>query len=308
MLKTAVNCFLRGPRGYGEPFSRGMSKRVARLQTRAARLREAGKMKASSVQHLDIEVGRRSKNSVGPEQRFNHFLVLDFEATCDHKSNPPFGPSEIIEFPVIKVCSRTFSVQSVFHTFVRPTANPILKPFCTQLTGMVQEDVDGAPTLLETLKRFDDWMREEKLVTEMIDATENDDSGVVDRTQLGRRNFVFVTCGDWDLGKLLPSECARLGIAVPPCFRSWVNLKVSFSNSHGKWARGMQHMLDELDLPLQGRPHSGIDDCGNITQILKALAEQKRFVYDITATYKEDDTRGGSVSTKNIIQKNSFVV
>jgi len=303
MLKTAVNSFLRVPRGYGEPLSRGMSKRAARARGYQERLREAGKMKTSSVQHLDIEVGRRSKNSVGPEQRFNHFLVLDFEATCDHKSNPPFGPSEIIEFPVMKVCSRTFSVQSVFHTFVRPTANPILKPFCTQLTGMVQGDVDGAPTLLETLKRFDDWMREEKLVTEIIDATGNGDSGV-DRAQLGR-NFVFVTCGDWDLGKLLPSECARLGIAVPPCFRSWINLKVSFSNSHGKWARGMQHMLDELNVPLRGRPHSGIDDCGNLTQILKAIAEQKRFVYDITARYKEDDTLGRSVSTKNI---NSFII
>jgi len=301
MLKTALNSFLRVPRGYSETLSRGMSKRAARIRQYEERLREAGKMKASSVQLFDSKVG---KNSVGPEQRFSHFLVLDFEATCDHKSNPPFGPSEIIEFPVMKVCSRTFSVQSVFHTFVRPTANPILKPFCTQLTGMVQEDVDGAPTLLETLKRFDDWMREEKLVTESIDATGNDDIGVADQAQPGC-NFVFVTCGDWDLGKLLPSECARLGMAVPPHFRSWVNLKVSFSNSHGKWARGMQHMLDELNLSLRGRAHSGIDDCGNLTQILKAVAKQKRFVYDITATYKEDDTRGDNVSTNNI---NSFSI
>ena len=36
------------------------------------------------------------------KQKFKYFLVIDLEATCDHKNNPPFFPSEIIEFPVFK--------------------------------------------------------------------------------------------------------------------------------------------------------------------------------------------------------------
>ena len=34
-------------------------------------------------------------------QIFKHFLVLDFEATCDHPKQ--LDPMEIIEFPVIKL-------------------------------------------------------------------------------------------------------------------------------------------------------------------------------------------------------------
>jgi len=221
-----------------------------------------------------------SLDSIGPAQKFRHFVVLDFEATCDHRANAPFGPPEIIEFPALKVCARTFNVESSFHTFVRPTLNPVLKPFCTQLTGIVQDDVDDAPTLSETLKDFHDWMLEERLVAERQSNEE--------KWKHLHDNFAVVTCGDWDLGKMLPGECERLNLPLPSYFRSWINLKTSFSNSHGKWARGMQHMLDELNVPLHGRPHSGKDDCVNIKNILAAIAHQRKFVFQLTSTFKDN--------------------
>ena len=232
------------------------------------------------------------------EQNFRYFLVLDFEATCDHKSNGPFGPTEIIEFPALKVCARTFHVQSQFHTFVRPTVNQILKPFCTQLTGMVQDDIDRASTLPQTLRNFHEWLLDEELLSS-LSSSSNDKIGGKDEGEsesVAKSNFAVVTCGDWDLGKALPNECARLGIPTPPYLKSWINVKLSFSNSHGKWARGMQHMLDELKLPLLGRPHSGIDDCYNVANILKALAQQKRCAFRITSALKETEKDEDAVS------------
>lgn len=49
-----------------------------------------------------------------PRQNYDYFLVLDFEATCDNQTK--LNPSEIIEFPVLKINGQTFQCESVFHT------------------------------------------------------------------------------------------------------------------------------------------------------------------------------------------------
>ncbi len=71
------------------------------------------------------------------EQSFDHFLVLDFEATCDRQRQPK--PQEIIEFPCLKVSAKTFETEATFHRYVRPVRHPELSLFCTELTGITQE-------------------------------------------------------------------------------------------------------------------------------------------------------------------------
>ncbi|XP_078461790.1 ERI1 exoribonuclease 3 isoform X2 [Lampetra planeri] len=120
--------------------------------------------------------------------RFHHFLVLDFEATCD-KAAPP-RPQEIIEFPILRVNGKSMEVESTFHTYVRPTAHPQLSAFCTELTGIVQDMVDGRPTLDQVLQMVDEWMEKE---------------GLLDP----ETKSVFVTCGDWDLKVIRLQEYRR---------------------------------------------------------------------------------------------------
>ncbi|XP_070562485.1 ERI1 exoribonuclease 3-like isoform X2 [Ptychodera flava] len=193
-----------------------------------------------------------SNNSL-PAQNFDFFLVLDFEATCD--SATKIVPQEIIEFPVLKINGKTFETETEFHTYVQPTANPRLTPFCTELTGITQDKVDGKPTLQETMKIFEKWMEEQ---------------GFLD----GRCSFVFVTCGDWDLKTMLPGQCSHFRIHLPQYFKTWINIKRPFSSACGRSKLGMMGMLRELKLTHHGRHHSGIDDCRNIANILKALAER----------------------------------
>lgn len=206
----------------------------------------------------------RKPKIVTPNQRFAYFLLLDFEATCD--KSPDFFPPEIIEFPVLKVDSKTFQVSSLFHSCVRPVINPSLTPFCTQLTGTIQEDVEGQPTLSDTLNAFHEWMGRERLF---------------DQT------FAFVTFGDWDLSQMLPSECDRLGIPVPQYMREWIDLKKSYSLATGRWSRSLMTMLDDLKLQPKGRAHSGIDDCGNMARIMETLSTKKKFVYQITSSLEQ---------------------
>ena len=135
--------------------------------------------------------------------RLDYYLVLDFEATCDERKQPK--PQEIIEFPVLKVNARTFKTESVFHTYVLPTVNPILTPFCTEITGITQDMIAGKPSLAEVLRSLHAWM---------------ESNGLLDP----RVSSCFVTCGDWDLKTMLPGQCKYFYIPVPDYFRRWMCL------------------------------------------------------------------------------------
>ena len=205
--------------------------------------------------------GRRPQTNqpytILPQEKIDYFLVLDFEGVNNkHLGGPDI--MEIIEFPVVKVNSRTFETEAVFHTYVHPTIHPKLNPVCTEITGITQEMVDGQPTLPQVLEMLDKWMRDEKLL----------DKGVT---------TCFVTCGNWDLNTCLPIQCKYQNLNYPDYLRRWINIKDAFERITGKSRKrnGMAGMLKELDLKLEGRHHSGIDDSKNIAKILVTLASKE---------------------------------
>ncbi|OQV21114.1 ERI1 exoribonuclease 3 [Hypsibius exemplaris] len=188
-----------------------------------------------------------------PNQIFDYFLVLDFEATCDKPVSPV--PQEIIEFPVVKIDARTMEPTATFHEYVLPTVHPQLSPFCTNLTGIIQDMVDNQPPLEEVLKLFHSWMEKEVL------------------NQPNAR-FTFVTCGDWDLAEMLPRQAQHFRIGLPLYFQQWINVKHAFSEAIGHYPRNLRLMLESLGIQHTGRAHSGIDDCKNIVNIMRGLAER----------------------------------
>ncbi|XP_076309121.1 ERI1 exoribonuclease 3-like [Tachypleus tridentatus] len=187
------------------------------------------------------------------QQKFDYFLVLDFEATCEKGKTPE--PQEIIEFPVIKVCAKTFDTKAVFHEYVKPQVHTVLSSYCTELTGIIQDMVNEKPHLDEVLKKFNNWLEEEGLFQ----------SGV---------KFAFVTCGNWDLKLMLPKQCSYFDISLPTYMNSWINIKKSFAQVTRIWPKELIQMLDYLKLDHVGRLHSGIDDCKNISRILGELGKR----------------------------------
>jgi ERI1 exoribonuclease 3 len=71
------------------------------------------------------------------------FLLFNF--TFDLKK-------EIIEFPVLKVNTKTFEIEDTFHSYVEPKIHKKLTQFCTELTGITQNMVDNQPSIELTLK------------------------------------------------------------------------------------------------------------------------------------------------------------
>ena len=183
----------------------------------------------------------------------DHVCVLDFEATCWQGSKE----HEIIEFPSILWRweeSKDFHKVSEIQLYVKPSHNPSISDFCHNLTGISQEQVDVGVSLEEALVTHHKWL--------------------CDHVQdLG--SLVFVTCGNWDLASMLPSDIKRNKLSYPsPVYRRFVNLKPVFSHvTKTPKILSMVKMLKALNLELEGRHHSGIDDCKNISNIFAKLVQ-----------------------------------
>lgn len=216
-------------------------------QERTGRWRKKPKQEKGYVQ---TPIPKSSIQPADAQQRFEFFVVLDFEATCDEHQQPQ--PQEIIEFPLVLVDSEKLQIVDEFRSYVRPVKHPRLSAFCTNLTGIQQNEVDDAPEFREVFKQACSWLDE--------------------HLQQGTRSAALVTCGDWDLKCMLPRQCQTAKVnAVPKVFREWVNIKKTYSVATGKPGGDMKSMLDALQLPLVGHHHSGLDDSRNIAKILISL-------------------------------------
>ncbi|XP_023711430.1 ERI1 exoribonuclease 3 isoform X2 [Cryptotermes secundus] len=126
-----------------------------------------------------------------------------------------------------------------------------------------QEMVNNQLYFKETFVQFQKWLEE----TECWNS---------------HNKSMFVTCGDWDLQIMLPKQCRLSSVDIPSEMKHWINIKKAFSAATGYFPRGIIDMLTKLQLPHQGRLHSGIDDCHNIAAVLKELIN-RGFVFEETS-------------------------
>ncbi|KAI8981292.1 ribonuclease H-like domain-containing protein [Trametes punicea] len=188
-----------------------------------------------------------------------YLLVLDFEATCDDTDRiVPRGEMEIIEFPTILYDLQQDKVEAIFHEYVRPTLHPRLTQFCTGLTGIEQSTVDAADTFQNVWERYQQFLRSHKIIEQPSSAA-------------------FLTCGDWDLKTMLPQQLRLSGLddsstSLP--YNRWINIKKSYQWFYGlRYAKGMDGMLRHARMTLEGRHHSGIDDCKNILRLVRRMRQ-----------------------------------
>jgi inhibitor of KinA sporulation pathway (predicted exonuclease) len=171
-----------------------------------------------------------------------YVCVVDFEATCWKTSNH----HEIIEFPSVMLKWDDGIVEiDRFQQYVRPKIKPIVSQFCEKLTGITQHVVDNGVDLKNTVADHLSWIR-----------------------RLAGDNMVVVlTCGSWDIEIMLPMDFQNNNIVINPIYQQYVDLKDLFKTTTNKKGSSMLKMLEYYGLRLEGRHHSGIDDCYNISKI-----------------------------------------
>ena len=179
----------------------------------------------------------------------NRILVVDIEATTwdnrdiDGKSKE----SEIIEIGCSELFLDSGTIEKKHDLFVRPVMNPILSPFCTELTSITQEvlDTQGVP---------------------FIDALN------VLSTEFNSRNMIWASWGDYDR-IMFRRQCLRYGYQYP-FGEQHINVKTLFSLMYRlDHMVGMKYALSRVGIPLEGTHHRGIDDSYNIAKILRLLLE-----------------------------------
>ncbi len=186
-----------------------------------------------------------------------YICILDFEATCwddNGNGNKDKSKIEIIEFPSILYRLDKNKLEKIgeFHEYVKPTINPVLSEFCVNLTGIKQETVDKADIFPNVFNRHYEWL-------------------ISNIPKL--ENLSFLTCGAWDLKIQLPRELNNKNIKMNKIYSHFINIKDEFEYFYKVKAYGMDGMLKYLKMSLDGKHHSGIDDCRNISKILIKMVE-----------------------------------
>ncbi|OQR85450.1 hypothetical protein ACHHYP_11814 [Achlya hypogyna] len=177
-------------------------------------------------------------------------VVLDLETTLG--LNVPWYEKEIIEVRAVVICVTSRRRIAEFHEYVRPsTYTAPLDNLCTQLTGVTQADVDHAPEFRRVLQQLVAFY--EPYVC----------GGIV------------VTVDAWDAATMLPAQCSRLELDVPPFLRRYLTLRDVFADAHGSRPADVPAMLYHIGMPLESYYTTGIDYGRVLADIVLHLLSEK---------------------------------
>ncbi|WP_406079986.1 exonuclease domain-containing protein [Streptomyces zaomyceticus] len=172
--------------------------------------------------------------------------VVDVEATCWDGERPPGAVSEIIEIGLTVVDPAAGERISRHRILVRPARSRV-SAFCTELTGLTQEEVDTGL----------DFAAACRLLATTYEA--------------GTRPWA--SWGDYDRNQFT-HQCRVTGTRYP-FGRHHTNAKAVFTEAYDLSRRpGMARALEFAGLPLEGRHHRGEDDAWNIAALVLRLAER----------------------------------
>ena len=181
-------------------------------------------------------------------------FVVDVEATCwETREEQGRMPNEIIEIGVAELDFKN-GVTRRASIAVKPRFTKV-SPFCTNLTGWTQADVDAEG--LDIVDAFAEF-------TKMFSPT---------------KEHIWFSCGEYDRVKLSslsgPGGVGDL-YGIDPrdnpfdYMRTHVNIKTLFALKRrlSKEA-GMARMIEMIGEKLEGRHHNGADDAYNIAKIVR---------------------------------------
>ncbi|NXI33286.1 ERI2 exoribonuclease, partial [Sterrhoptilus dennistouni] len=167
-----------------------------------------------------------------------------------------------VEFPAVLLNTSTGALESEFHMYVQPQEHPILSEFCTELTGITQNQVDEGVPLNICLSQFLKWIQKIQKEKNIIFSTDSQSNSTSEA-----KACAFVTWTDWDLGVCLHYECKRKQLRKPDILNSWIDLKATYRAFYNRKPKGLNGALQDLGIAFEGREHSGLDDSRNTARL-----------------------------------------
>lgn len=179
-----------------------------------------------------------------------NFIILDLEATC-WQGNDMDRRQEIIELAAWHVNGYGEWGES-FQRFVRPTDHPRLSAYCTDLTGIRQDQVDSARKIGTVLEEFSLWLED------------------IPAPQL------ICTWGDKDM-PIIYAECLRHDLE-DDYFPKSIDLKAQYAEQQRlDKPVGLQKALAYNDIEFEGDPHRAIDDAYNTAVLFRLFLDRWQY-------------------------------
>ena len=177
-----------------------------------------------------------------------HFIVYDLEATC-WPNRPPSLQQEIIEIGAYKLGPGGEELGE-FERLVRPVVHPMLSPFCRELTGIEQPDVNAAdrwPVVCEAFLEF---------------------IGLYDGEE-----YVLASWGDWDHRQL------RKDSRLHDLPEDWVTREINVKRQYAEINRlkkpwGLAKTVRKEGFEWDGDQHSALDDAYNLAKVFRAHIDE----------------------------------
>ncbi|TLM79159.1 exonuclease domain-containing protein [Microbulbifer harenosus] len=173
-----------------------------------------------------------------------NLLLLDLECTCNDQPPLPSEDMEIIEIGAVvgKLRLDSFELLGRRQIYVLPQWHQALTPFCKDLTGIQQQDVDQAPPLKEAIQLLECWMADYDV-------------------------RIWGSWGKFDQ-RHFSSETRLKELQSPLEPLQHINMKQLFARKRGHRV-GLARAVQLSGLEFLGRHHSGVDDARNIAQLLE---------------------------------------
>jgi inhibitor of KinA sporulation pathway (predicted exonuclease) len=180
--------------------------------------------------------------------RADRALHLDLELTCWEGPTPGGQTSEIIQIGIVEVDTLKLEITRKAMRYVRPLKSKV-SPYCTELTGITQRQVDKQGTNL----------------VEVMNSITN---------EFGPKNK---TCFAWGED----GDCLAQGMDVYGGRHNFnfVNLGQLFTLTMGlKRAVSVEDALKIMGLAFKGRPHDALVDAENTALLHIAMMRRMRTV------------------------------
>jgi inhibitor of KinA sporulation pathway (predicted exonuclease) len=175
-------------------------------------------------------------------------LVVDVESTCWEGPAPSGEEPEVIEIGLVELDVPTLERVARRSILVRPERSRV-SPFCTRLTTLTAEDVEGGVPFAEACTTL--------------------------RTAHDSAHRIWASFGEYDR-TMIEDQCRRLRVAYPFGTRH-LNVKALFALVYGLPREvGMRRALKIAGLDLEGTHHRGSDDAWNIAGLLAGLLGRAR--------------------------------
>ena len=165
------------------------------------------------------------------------YIIFDLEATC-WEGNQMHRKQEIIEIGAVRLDAYGKRLSS-FQKFIKPSEHPMLSPYCRQLTGIQQREIDSARDFRHAGRQFIEWVL----------GTDED--------------YTLCSWGARDRA-LLTSDCASAGLETD-WLVPYIDLKLQYHQINGLQRKlGLKKCLLREGMVFDGNHHRALDDAMNL--------------------------------------------